>query len=103
MSVYNEKDYRETNEELLDFINRSPSPFHAVDNIKKYLLENGYEELSEKERWDRRIEEGGKYFTTRNYSSVIAFEIPEKECFPDLILLRLIPIRRPLRLRKSAR
>lgn len=82
MSVYNEKDYRETNEELLDFINRSPSPFHAVDNIKKYLLENGYEELSEKERWDRRIEEGGKYFTTRNYSSVIAFEIPEKECFP---------------------
>lgn len=82
MSVFNEKKYRVTNEELFDFINRSPSPYHAIDNLRAYLLENGYEELAEKERWDMRIQEGGKYFTTRNYSSIIAFEIPEKECFP---------------------
>ena len=82
MSVFNEKNYRVTNEELFDFINKSPSPYHAIDNLRAYLLENGYEELAEKERWDMRIQEGGKYFTTRNYSSIIAFEIPEKECFP---------------------
>ncbi|MBE6631363.1 MAG: M18 family aminopeptidase [Ruminococcaceae bacterium] len=59
---------------LLDFIDRSPDCFHATQNAKKELLELGFEELSEASEWD--IKKGGKYFVTRNSSSVIAFKVP---------------------------
>ena len=61
---------------LLDFIRSSPSCYHAVDNIRRKLIEKGYIELSEGEDWS--VEVGGKYFVTRNSSSIIAFRIPER-------------------------
>ncbi|WP_034601935.1 M18 family aminopeptidase [Clostridiisalibacter paucivorans] len=60
-------------EELLDFIYESPSPFHVVENIKKDLLENGFQELSLVDRW--KLNTGGKYFVVKNDSALIAFEI----------------------------
>lgn len=45
--------------------------YHAVKNAKDILLQNGFEELFEKNRW--HIKAGGKYFVCRNSSSVIAF------------------------------
>lgn len=60
-------------EELLDFIYESPSPFHVVENIKKDLLENGFQELSLVDRW--KLNTGGKYFIVKNDSALIAFEI----------------------------
>lgn len=60
---------------LLDFIRSSPSCYHAIDNIRRKLIEKGYIELSEGEDWS--VEVGGKYFVTRNSSSIIAFRIPE--------------------------
>lgn len=71
MSVCVEK----INRELLDFIDGSPSPYHAVENARRILIDNGYSEISERDKWN--LEKGGKYFTVRNYSSIIAFEIPE--------------------------
>ena len=62
---------------LIDFIKRSPSPFHVVSNMKKGLIESGFHELKEDERY--KIEKGGKYFVTRNGSALIAFVIPQKE------------------------
>ena len=62
---------------LIDFIKRSPSPFHVVSNMKKGLIESGFHELKEDERY--KIEKGGKYFVTRNGSALIAFVIPTKE------------------------
>ena len=62
---------------LLDFIRRSPSPFHVVSNIKERLLEKGFQELKEHELWD--MTEGGNYFVTRNESSLMAFRIPGKD------------------------
>ncbi len=59
--------------ELLTFIQKSPSCFHAVDTMKHMLLESGYQELKECESW--KLEKSGKYFTTRNGSSIIAFHI----------------------------
>lgn len=59
--------------ELLTFIQKSPSCFHAVDTMKKMLAEAGYAELRECEAWS--LAKGGKYFTTRNGSSLIAFQI----------------------------
>lgn len=67
---------------LLEFIKRSPSPYHAVDNVCAYLSENGYARLYEHERWD--IKKGGKYYTVRGGSSVIAFEIPEDHIYEGI-------------------
>lgn len=61
---------------LLDFIRSSPSCYHAIDNIRRKLIEKCYIELSEGEDWS--VEVGGKYFVTRNSSSIIAFRIPER-------------------------
>ena len=60
-----------TCEKLFDFINASPSPYHAVATVKDMLLSAGYTELFENRRWE--LAKGGKYFVTRNSSSIIAF------------------------------
>ena len=65
--------YKDIAKELLTFIQKSPSCFHAVDTMKHMLLENGYTELRECEAWS--LNKGGKYFTTRNGSSILAFQI----------------------------
>lgn len=59
-----------------EFIRRSPSAFHAVENICQTLSQNGFQPLQERETWN--IVPGGKYYVTRNRSSVIALTIPEK-------------------------
>ena len=67
--------YRETAEQLLAFIEKSPSCFHAIKNMKEILSADGFAELKEEEKWE--IEKGGRYFVTRNDSSIVAFTIPE--------------------------
>ena len=67
-------EYSKFNDELLSFLQASPTPFHATDSMRSALLEQGYEELFEEDNWV--IEEGGKYFVTRNESSLIAFTTP---------------------------
>ena len=67
--------YRETAEKLLDFIEKSPSCFHAVENMKEILKAEGFQEVKEEEKWN--LEKGGSYYLTRNDSSIIAFTIPE--------------------------
>lgn len=62
---------------MLEFIRISPTCFHAVANIGRMLEEAGFQQLQEKEEW--KLEKGGRYYTERNDSSVIAFVIPEKE------------------------
>lgn len=63
--------------DLIKFIEKSPDCYHTVENIKKELQLNGYTELFENENWS--IKNGGKYYVTRNLSSVIAFNIPSQE------------------------
>lgn len=65
------------NSKLLDFLDRSPSAYHAVANICDILREKGYTEINEGKTPD--IRKGGKYFVTRNCSAVIAFELPEND------------------------
>lgn len=59
---------------FLDFIKNTPTAFHAVSELKNILLEKGYIELSETNKWT--LEKGGKYFLTRNSSSLVAFTVP---------------------------
>lgn len=63
------------NEKLFQFIEKSPTPFHAVKNCKDILTEKGFSELKECNEWE--LVPQGKYFVTRNDSSIVAFSIPE--------------------------
>ena len=65
-----------TAKKLLKFIQRSPTAFQAVEEMKKRLEKEGYKELKEEEHWE--IIPGGNYYVTRNNSALIAFSIPKK-------------------------
>lgn len=62
--------------DLIHFIAKSPSTFHAVRGIKAALLYAGFTEIREEDTW--QIEKGGKYVVTRNGSALMAFTVPEK-------------------------
>ena len=91
--------YKDIANELLSFIQKSPSCFHAVNTMKDMLLEDGYTELRECEAWT--LEKGGKYFTTRNGSSLIAFHIGSSLEDYHFQVTSSHSIHQPLRLRKK--
>ncbi|MDD3028412.1 MAG: M18 family aminopeptidase [Erysipelotrichaceae bacterium] len=62
------------NTDLFKFIDGSPSPFHAVEQVKTKLKKNGFVELHESGIWN--LEHEKKYFVTRNGTSLIAFTTP---------------------------
>ena len=59
------------NQAMLDFLQASPTPFHAVAQMSLRLDEAGFVELNEAEAW--HLEPGGKYYVQRNQSSLVAF------------------------------
>ena len=65
--------YKEISKELVSFIQKSPTAFHAVEQMRSLLKDNGYEELLEGKKW--HIEPGHRYFVTRNNSSIIALNL----------------------------
>ncbi|MFA5214773.1 M18 family aminopeptidase [Sulfuricurvum sp.] len=65
---------REFNEEMINFIDASPTPFHAVGEMAKALEAKGFVRLDECEPWKLENEKG--YYVTRNDSSIIAFTYP---------------------------
>ena len=69
-----------TGRDLMKFIDSGPEPFHVVQECKDRLMKLGFEALSEKEVWRKgsTLKKGGKYFFTRNGSSIIAFTIGDK-------------------------
>lgn len=66
-----------TAQELLDFIEKSPSSYHVIDNFRAMLCAAGFCEIREEDKWELVC--GGKYFCVRGDSSVIAFVVPTKE------------------------
>ncbi len=62
------------NERIIELLGSSHSVFHAVKNIESVLKEQGYSAIKESEPFS--LVPGGKYYVTRNGSSVIAFAIP---------------------------
>lgn len=59
------------NKKLLDFLHASPTPYHAVKNMSNTLNANGFQKLHEKDSWS--LQPQGRYYVTRNDSSIIAF------------------------------
>eukprot|EP00898_Chlorokybus_atmophyticus_P004437 jgi/Chlat1/4995/Chrsp32S04971 len=62
--------------EFLSFLNEAWTPFHAVAEAKKMLFAAGYSQLLEKDAW--ALKPGGKYFFTRNMSTLVAFAVGSK-------------------------
>jgi aminopeptidase I len=60
---------------FIDFISKNPTIFHAVDYFGKTLEAHGYTKLSERDTWTSQLKRGGKYYLTRNGSSLVAFAI----------------------------
>lgn len=63
-------------ENLLEFIDASPSPWHAVESIKQRLLPFQFQALLETDKW--LLTAGGRYFVIRDDSSIIAFVVGQK-------------------------
>ncbi len=63
------------NDAVLNLLETSYSPFHAVKNMETKLLEAGFEELDEKKTYN--LKQGGRYFVKRNDSSILAFTLPK--------------------------
>ena len=62
---------------LMDFIDRSPSPYHAVAQAARLLEAAGFQPLEEQEKWE--LTPGQGYYVTRNQSSLIAFRLPARK------------------------
>lgn len=69
----------ESAQEFVDYVNASPTPYHAVKNVKSYLDEAGFKELKEGSSWLLTdLPTKGKFYVTRNGSSIIAFTVGGK-------------------------
>lgn len=62
---------------LFDFIEHSPTSCHTVETVRGMLEKAGFQELAETDRWE--LTPGGRYFTTRSMSSILAFTYPKND------------------------
>ena len=58
------------------FVQQSPTAFHAVRTVSAQLEAAGFRYLDETECW--QLTAGGKYYTTKNNSALIAFILPSE-------------------------
>jgi len=61
---------------LMSFISDSPTPFHAVASMVSQLSTAGYSQLEVASTW--HLKAGGRYFITRNDSTIVAFQLPKE-------------------------
>ncbi len=69
------------NRELMDFLAASPTPFHAVREMTRRLAKAGFQHRPETDTW--HLEPGGRYYTTRNDSSIVAWTVPARAALPE--------------------
>ena len=65
--------------DLISFLDKSPTAFHAASNIEKKLKAAGFKEVEEENAW--KFKAGDKAFVKRNDSSVIAFVVGTEKPF----------------------
>lgn len=64
---------RQQAQDLLDFIDASPSPWHAVATCEQRLQAAGFARLDETERWT--LQAGDKRYVVRGDAAIIAFVV----------------------------
>ena len=89
---------------VVDALNESVSPFHAVLHAKKSLIAHGFTEIQEHKAWE--LKPGNSYFFSRNGTTIVAFTVgkgckaggPEMfkivGCHTDSPTIRLAPVSR---------
>jgi aspartyl aminopeptidase len=73
MSVIASTEVSAAAQRFVTFLNRAVTPFHAVSELSKHLKSDGFNELRESEDWN--LQPNGKYFVTKNNSTLFAFAI----------------------------
>ncbi len=63
------------NQGLCEFLDKSPTPFHAVNSMSEQLAQHDFIALNELDTWGSL--DAGRYYVTRNDSSIIAFTLPD--------------------------
>ncbi|XKH01076.1 M18 family aminopeptidase [Marinobacter nauticus] len=64
------------NNDLIEFLDSSPTPWHAVNTMKNRLDAAGFQQLDERDTWS--LEPGQGYYVIRNGSSIVAFRTGRK-------------------------
>ncbi|KAH8895171.1 peptidase M18, aminopeptidase I [Thozetella sp. PMI_491] len=64
--------------DFIDFVNASPTPYHAVATASGLLEKAGFSNIKERDNWSSALKPGGKYYLTRNGSTIVAFAIGGK-------------------------
>lgn len=87
---------------MIDFLNAAPTTYHAVQECITRLEKKGFGALRETEKWDGQLQPGGRYYFTRNRSTIIAFTVGAKYvpgnrfkivgCHTDSPTLKLKPV-----------
>lgn len=67
---------RQQVQNLLDFIDASPSPWHAIASVEVILAACQFVKLDEAAKWV--LKPGGRYYVVRDDSSIIIFVIGQK-------------------------
>lgn len=70
-------EHAEFNNDLLTFLNASPTPWHAVATMKGRLDAAGFQALDEREDWS--LAPGQGYYVIRNGSSIVAFRTGSRD------------------------
>ncbi len=65
------------NKGLLNFLQQSPTPFHAVASLSAMLDKAGFVRLDEAQSW--KLERAKSYYVCRNDSSIVAFKTGRKD------------------------
>ena len=63
--------------QLFDFIQCSPTASHTAATVRAMLVQAGFTQLLESQPWD--LQPGGRYYTTRGMSPLIAFQVPKAD------------------------
>ena len=69
-------EHTDFNNDLIEFLDGSPTPWHAVNTMKNRLDAAGFQQLDERETW--ALEQGQGYYVIRNGSSIVAFRTGKK-------------------------
>lgn len=73
----------ESSKDLLKFIDRSPTPWHAVDSIAQRLAQQGFQHYEEADVW--QLEPGAAGYVIRDGGSIIAFRLGVKDAAMRII------------------
>lgn len=64
---------RQYADDLLNYLNNSPTPFQSVDELEKMLVAAGAAKLDEGDEWN--VERGKLYYMTKRGTQIAAFKI----------------------------